>query len=62
MSEETVVHEVEGPKGKATIYEVPTVQPSGVQVVDYIVRCGDKEETTRALGAAYAIAQELAGA
>ena len=37
---ETLVTDIEGPSGKAALYEVSTTLPNGVMDTEYEVRCG----------------------
>ena len=59
---ETLVTDIEGPSGKAALYEVTTTLPNGVMGTEYEVRCGNRVERFPSMGEAYIVAQELAGA
>jgi hypothetical protein len=56
---------IDGPKGKAEIYEVIKPSPKEMalegQLVEYEVRFGDQTQTFAALGEAYVVAGELSG-
>ena len=56
-----LVTTVEGPKGKAEIYEVSKPEPSGGQRFSYIVKFGSESEEIPSLGEAYITAGEKAG-
>jgi hypothetical protein len=58
---DTLVAEVEGPLGKAEIYEVTSNLESGALKVEYEVRKGSQTEKHPALGAAYIAAGEMTG-
>lgn len=58
---ETLVTTVEGPQGKADIYEVAKPEPSGGQRFAYTVRFKSQETEYKSLGEAYITAGELAG-
>lgn len=58
---DTLVATVDGPLGKAEIYEVTSTLPSGALAVAYEVRSGSELQTYPALGAAYIAAGELTG-
>jgi len=58
---DTLVATVEGPLGKAEIYEVTSDQPSGALAVEYEVRGPGEIQKFPALGAAYIAAGEVAG-
>jgi hypothetical protein len=58
---ETLVATVEGPLGKAEIYELTSDQPSGALAVEYEVRGVGERQKFPALGAAYIAAGEAAG-
>src|SRR4051794_22883889 len=55
---ETLVATVDGPRGKAEIYEVTSDLPSGALSVEYEVRSAGPVEKYPALGAAYIAAGE----
>jgi hypothetical protein len=59
--ETSLVTTVEGPKGKAEIYEVVQPVESGGQRFEYEVRYNGETQTCKALGEAYIVAGELAG-
>ena len=58
---ESLVTTVEGPKGKADIFEIPKPMPSGGQQFEYEVRFQGQIQACKALGEAYIIAGELSG-
>lgn len=58
---ETLYETVEGPLGKAELYEVATRQPNGTDQVAYEVRCAGQVHKFPSLGEAYIAAGELAG-
>jgi len=58
---DTLVATIEGPLGKAEIYEVTRTLPSGPLQVEYEVRSGNESQIFPALGAAYIAAGELTG-
>jgi hypothetical protein len=57
----TLVASVEGPLGKAEVYEVTTTTTGGALEIEYEVRKGDEVQKFPALGAAYIVAGELTG-
>ncbi len=59
--ETTLLTAVEGPKGKAEIFEVVQQAESGGQRFEYEVRYNGDTQTCKALGEAYVVAGELAG-
>ena len=62
MPETTLLTTIEGPKGKAEIFEIVQPVESGGQRFEYEVRYNDKEsQVCKALGEAYIVAGELAG-
>jgi hypothetical protein len=58
---DTLVATVEGPLGKADLYEITRNLESGALQVEYEVRSGDQVQKFPALGAAYIAAGELTG-
>jgi len=67
MAERELITIVEGPKGKAEVYEVSdggstTSATSGVMSSSYEVVCGGTTETVMTLGEASIVAHELSGA
>ena len=56
MNIETPIAVIEGPKGKAEIYEYPVRNE-----IEYRVQCGDQVKTFNNLGEAYIEAGDLAG-
>ena len=60
MSEE-LVSSVEGPKGKADIYEIAKQVSGGGQQVEYEIRFQGTVQVCKALGEAYITAGELSG-
>jgi len=56
-----VVATVEGPLGKAEIYEITRTLESGALEIEYEVRTGNDVQKFPALGAAYIVAGELTG-
>ena len=58
---DTLVATVEGPLGKADLYEITRNLESGALQVEYEVRAGDQVQKFPALGAAYIAAGELTG-
>lgn len=59
---DTLVATIEGPLGKADLYEVTRTLPDGAMEVQYEVRKGSQVQKFPALGAAYITAGELTGA
>ena len=59
---DTLMATVEGPLGKADLYEVTHTLPNGALGVEYEVRVGAEVQKFPALGAAYIAAGELTGA
>ncbi|MEX2598661.1 MAG: hypothetical protein WD533_03290 [Dehalococcoidia bacterium] len=60
MSEKALVAVVEGPKGKAEVFEI---QPDATALMsEYEVSFGGKVQTLMTLGEASIVAHELAGA
>ena len=61
----TLLRTIEGPKGKADIYEIlqasSSVDTVGGEVVDYEVIFNNETHKARALGEASIVAEELAG-
>jgi hypothetical protein len=61
----TLLRTVEGPKGKAEIYEILEASNSdatvGGEVVNYEVMFNNETHSARALGEASIVAEELAG-
>jgi hypothetical protein len=61
----TLLRTVEGPKGKAAIYEVmqesDNASPVAEESVEYEVVCNEQTHMVRALGEASIVAEELAG-
>ena len=67
MAEErTHITTIEGPKGKAEVYEISsgssTTATSGIESIVYEVVCGNSKESVPTLGEASIIAHELSGA
>ncbi|MCH7608416.1 MAG: hypothetical protein IIC94_07615 [Chloroflexi bacterium] len=66
MTERTLITAIEGPKGKAEVWELSEEQTgtvtSGVATSTYEIVCGDQKETTLTLGEASIVAHEFAGA
>jgi hypothetical protein len=67
MAEErTHITTIEGPKGKADVYEVATgsstTVTSGVETTMYEIVCGSTTESVPTLGEASIVAHELSGA
>jgi hypothetical protein len=60
--EKTLVATLEGPLGKAEIYEVPQANADGGLQLQYEVLFNGQTETYRALGEAYLEAGEKSGA
>ncbi len=58
---DTLVTAVEGPRGKAEIYEIAKPEPSGGQRFVYTIRFNSTETECLSLGEAYITAGELAG-
>jgi len=58
---ETLVATVEGPLGKADLYEVTKNLADGALEVEYEVRTGSEVRKFAALGAAYIEAGEMTG-
>ncbi|MSQ09858.1 MAG: hypothetical protein EXR52_02470 [Dehalococcoidia bacterium] len=61
MAEDTMVTAVDGPNGKAEIFEVPQLFAGGGQRFEYEVRFKGVKETYKSLGEAYITAGEKAG-
>jgi hypothetical protein len=59
---DTLVATIEGPLGRAELYEVERINPNGSIEVEYEVRTEQKVEKFAALGAAYITAGEVTGA
>jgi hypothetical protein len=61
----TLLRTIEGPKGKAEVYEILEASNSdatiGGEVVNYEVRFNNETRSARALGEASLVAEELAG-
>lgn len=66
MTERTLITAIEGPQGKAEVWELAEEQTgtvtSGVASSTYEIVCGDQKETTLTLGEASIVAHEFAGA
>jgi len=58
---DTLVATIEGPLGKAALYELTRNLADGALEVEYEVRIGDEVRKFAALGAAYIEAGELTG-
>lgn len=58
---DTLVATIEGPLGKADLYEVTRTFPGGALEVEYEIRTGRQVQKFAALGAAYIVAGELTG-
>ena len=58
---ETLVAAVDGPLGKAEIYEVTNTREGGILAIEYEVRTAAEVQKFPALGAAYLVAGELTG-
>jgi len=61
MAEDTMVTAIDGPNGKAEIFEVPQQFAGGGQRFEYEVRFKGAKETYKSLGEAYITAGEKAG-
>ena len=65
MAERTLITAVEGPKGKAEVWEISDeatgTVTSGVASSTYEIICGQQKETTVTLGEASIVAHEFAG-
>jgi hypothetical protein len=61
MAENTMVTAIDGPNGKAEIFEVPQQFAGGGQRFEYEVRFKGSKETYKSLGEAYITAGEKAG-
>lgn len=61
MPETTLLTTIEGPKGKAEIFEIVQPVESGGQRFEYEVRYNAESQVCKALGEAYIVAGELAG-
>jgi hypothetical protein len=59
---DSLVATVEGPLGKADLYEITRTDTHGVLEIEYEVRKGSDVQKFPALGAAYIAAGELTGA
>ncbi len=57
----SLVATIEGPLGKADLYEVTRTNADGALRVEYEVRKGGDVQKFAALGAAYIVAGELTG-
>ncbi len=66
MAERTFITSIEGPKGKADVFEVSegasTTATSGVETTTYEIVCGSEKQNVPTLGEASIIAHELSGA
>lgn len=67
MADRELITVIEGPKGRAEVYEVSeggstTSATSGVMSSSYEVVCGSATETVMTLGEASIVAHELSGA
>lgn len=60
-AEDTLVATVEGPLGKAEVYEITRTTTGGALEIEYEVRTGSGVQKFAALGAAYITAGELTG-
>jgi hypothetical protein len=60
-AEDTLVATVEGPLGKAEVYEITRTTAGGALEIEYEVRTGSEVQKFAALGAAYIVAGELTG-
>lgn len=58
---ESVVTSLEGPKGKAEIFEIVQPVAGGGQRFEYEVHSGGQQQRVLTLGEAYIIAKEIAG-
>lgn len=58
---DTLVATIEGPLGKADLFEVTTTLPSGALGVEYEVRTDNDVQRFPSLGPAYIAAGELTG-
>jgi hypothetical protein len=58
---DALVTTVEGPLGKADLYEIMSTRPNGTLMIEYEVRSGGDVQRFAALGAAYIVAGELTG-
>ncbi|HZT07406.1 MAG TPA: hypothetical protein VFC51_10285 [Chloroflexota bacterium] len=58
---DTLVATVQGPLGKAELFEITRTGPNGAMEVEYEVRFGTDVQKFAALGAAYIVAGELTG-
>ena len=58
---DTLVATIEGPLGKADLYEVTSTLASGALALEYEVRTGSEVQRFAALGPAYIAAGELTG-
>ena len=65
MAARTLITAIEGPKGKAEVWEIEEettgTVTSGVASSTYEIVCGSSKETTLTLGEASIVAHELAG-
>jgi hypothetical protein len=58
----TLLHTVEGPKGRVEVYEVEESPAGGTIETQYeVIAGGATRECVRAMGHAYIVAEELAG-
>lgn len=57
----TLVTEVQGPKGKAEVFEEPETFPGGGQRFTYSVVFNGQKQTFKSMGEAYIVAGELSG-
>ena len=60
MPDETLLTEIEGPKGTAEIYEVATTNNRVVEV-EYVVVFGRERKALPSMGEAHVLANQLAG-
>jgi hypothetical protein len=56
----TLLHTIEGPKGKAEVFELESASGDSV-VTEYEVSFGQRQERVPALGHAVILAEELTG-
>jgi hypothetical protein len=63
MAEEirTLLHTVEGPKGKVEVYEVEGAANGSLDTSYEVIAGGVTRDRVRAMGHAYIVAEELAG-
>jgi hypothetical protein len=57
----TLLHTIEGPKGKVEVYEVEDPSSGSFDTRYEVITGGETRDRVRAMGHAYIVAEELAG-